>query len=260
MKLLRWFAVSFSMYSKIPMPVFEWKDDDMAHSLIFFPMVGAVIGVISCALNMLYPLAGIPVAVRIPLTMLVPLLITGGFHVDGFMDTEDAMNSYASREKKLEILKDSHIGAFAVISLLKWGLGYAAAITAILLNDKWDKKVLVILGMIFVVSRSLSGLTSILMGKAKKDGMLYEETRNRQKGTAICLAVYLAAAFAVMMIISPVPGGAVSLAFLLYTFYYRYRVNREFGGVTGDTAGFFLTTAEVISLAVLAIVLYIWGG
>ena len=43
------------------------------------------------------------------------LLVTGGIHMDGYMDTMDALHSYGSREKKLEILKDSHIGAFAVI-------------------------------------------------------------------------------------------------------------------------------------------------
>ena len=43
------------------------------------------------------------------------LLVTGGIHMDGYMDTMDALHSYGNREKKLEILKDSHIGAFAVI-------------------------------------------------------------------------------------------------------------------------------------------------
>ena len=45
-----------------------------------------------------------------------------GFHVDGFMDTMDALHSYQPRERKLEILKDSHIGAFSVIKLAEFGL------------------------------------------------------------------------------------------------------------------------------------------
>ena len=56
-----------------------------------------------------------------------PLLVTGGFHVDGFLDTCDALHSYQSMEKKQEILKDPHIGAFAVLSLLTavlLGLGF----------------------------------------------------------------------------------------------------------------------------------------
>ena len=58
---------------------------------------------------------------------IIPILITGGFHIDGFMDTQDAINSYKPREKKLEILKDPHIGAFAVISLLAYSIFWAGA-------------------------------------------------------------------------------------------------------------------------------------
>ncbi len=259
MRILRWLAVTFSMYSKIPMPVFEWKEDDMAHSLIFFPMVGAVIGGLVFVINQISPLSQLPVAVRIIVTMAMPLIITGGFHVDGFMDTEDAMNSYAPREKKLEILKDSHIGAFAVISLVKWFLICAAAVTTIFLSQKCDWRVVAVLGLNFVVSRCLSGLTSLLLGKAKKSGMLYEETRNEQKGTIVCLVIELVAAAAFMIWLNVLSGVVVLLAFALYTAYYRHITIKEFGGVTGDTAGFFLTTAEIIAAVVLAASLYIRG-
>ncbi len=231
MKIFRWLAVTFSMYSKIPMPRFEWKDDDMAHSLNFFPVVGAVIGGVICLLNCISPICELPVAVRIMLTILIPIIITGGFHVDGFMDTEDAMNSYASKEKKLEILKDSHIGAFAVISLVKWLLAYASAITAILLSKRFNLKLCVILGMTFVISRGL---------------------------TVGCLTVQLILASVAVLYMNIFYGAVVLVAFALYTLYYRYKVYKAFGGVTGDTAGFFLTTSEVVSAVMLAIGTFIF--
>ncbi len=77
------------------MPRFEWKDEDYKASLMFFPMVGVVIGVLILALNELSFMAAVPTAVRIILTILVPILVTGGFHLDGFMDTVDALSSYA---------------------------------------------------------------------------------------------------------------------------------------------------------------------
>ncbi len=257
MKIFRWIAVAFSMYSKIPMPVFEWKEDDMSYSLAFFPLVGIVIGIPVIVINAIAPFNTLPAAVRIMLTMLIPLIITGGFHADGFMDTEDALNSYAPAEKKLEILKDPNIGAFAVISLLKWMLVYAAALTAILLNEKTDFRILCVLGGGFVVSRSLSGLTSVLFRKAKKDGMLYEETRQNNKALTVISFIWLVAAAAAMIYASPVCGTAVILTFILYTIYYRYKIYKEFGGVTGDTAGFFLTTAEILSATVLAVIVYV---
>ncbi len=239
------------------MPVFEWKDDDMAHSLVFFPFVGVVIGAVVFAINALKPLAAIPVAVRIILTVLTPLVVTGGFHVDGLMDTEDALNSYASREKKLEILSDPHIGAFSVISLIKWLLAYAASVTAILLNPKADTRVLIILGMTFVISRCLSGITSLTFTKARDNGMLHEETKNSRRGTIIFLAIILATCILLMTGVNAAYGAGVALVYLLHTYFYRRRVYREFGGVTGDTAGFYLTAGEVLTSAALAILLYI---
>ena len=56
----------------------------------------------------------------------IPLLVTGGFHVDGFMDTTDALSSYREKEERLRILKDPHIGAFAVIGVVIYYLLYAA--------------------------------------------------------------------------------------------------------------------------------------
>ena len=229
----------------------------MSSGLAFFPLVGIVTGIPVVLINGIAPFNVLPVAVRIIVTLLIPLVITGGFHADGFMDTEDALNSYATAEKKLEILKDPNIGAFAVISLVKWMLAYAAALTAILLNEKTDLKILCVLGGGFVISRSLSGLTSVFFRKAKKNGMLYEETRHKNKAVTAMLVIWMVFAAAAMICASPVCGSCVILTYILYTIYYRYRVYKEFGGVTGDTAGFYLTTAEILSAVVLAMTVYV---
>ena len=119
------------------MPRFEWKDEDYRESLIFFPVVGLIIGALVIAINELPFMKIVPVAVRIILTILVPILVTGGFHLDGFMDTSDALSSYAEKERRLEILSDPHIGAFSVIALIKWLLIDAGAVTAIILRLRW---------------------------------------------------------------------------------------------------------------------------
>ena len=245
------------MYSKIPIPGFKWKEGDYSHSLAFFPLVGVLIGALAFAINCLSPFDHLHVAVRIILTMLVPLVITGGFHLDGFMDTEDALNSYGTTEKKLQILKDSHIGAFAVISLMKWMMIYAAAVTAILLNDKYSAEVVLVLGTTFVISRCLSGITSMFFTKARKEGMLYQETQSDQKAVVALLIVQLLAACLLAFYVNPLYGVSVIVTFSLYTVYYRYKAYKEFGGVTGDTAGFFLTTGEILAAVAIAIVIYV---
>ena len=121
--------IAFSMYSRIPMPMFEWKEEDMKYAMCFFPAIGAVIGAVFFGMYLLLDriLTGKILAAGILLA--VPLFITGGIHMDGFMDTCDARASYGDREKKLGILKDTHTGAFAVIFGGLYLILYAAACT-----------------------------------------------------------------------------------------------------------------------------------
>ena len=102
--MFRSFLLAFSMYSKIPVPQFAWKEEDMQYMLCFFPWIGAVIGGILFLWNELCGRFAVGGLCRALIGAAVPLAITGGFHVDGFMDTMDAFCSYSPRERKLEIL------------------------------------------------------------------------------------------------------------------------------------------------------------
>lgn len=252
MKILRWMAVSFSLYSRIPMPRLSFGKDDMEHSLMWFPLVGAVIGALVCLVSLPDLMQELPEAVRILLTLLIPVAVTGGFHIDGFMDTEDALRSYASREKKLEILKDPHIGAFAVIGLVRTGLVFALAVTVIVLYSRDHSAYILLFAAVFVISRALSGLTSLLLPKAKKDGMLRQETAGKQRSVILCLLVWLLLCVCFVLYTDIVKGTVLLLAFAGYTAWYRHRACAIFGGVTGDTAGHYLVCAETAAAAALA--------
>ena len=256
LRIFKWLAVTFSMYTKIPMPRFAWQEDDVSHSLLFFPLVGVLIGGLICLLNAVSPFRTLHPAVRILLTLAIPLLVTGGFHADGFMDTQDALHSYASSEKKQEILKDPHIGAFAVISLIKWMLLYAAAIAAILLHELSDHKAVLFLGLSFVASRALSGLTSLLFQKARKDGMLFRETEGNTRSGVLVLSLWLFGCLAFLVSLNVCAAAALLLTLGLFTVYYRKMTLREFGGVSGDTAGYFLMVCEIISALIQALSVY----
>lgn len=257
MKVFRALAAAFSLYSRIPMPSFPWQEEDTAYAIAFLPWIGAVIGVLIFWINvpakMPAGMGQLPAAVRVLLTLLIPLLVTGGFHLDGFMDTEDALRSYGSREKRLAIMKDPHPGAFAVIGLVRILLYFAASVTLLLLDSKTDARILGILGAIFVACRGLCGLTSLIMKKAKREGMLYEETRGKGKGVLFLLTAELLGSVLLMLCLSPLRGGCVCLALALYTAFHCHQMDRCFGGVTGDTAGYYLTTAETAAAAVLAL-------
>ena len=257
MKIFRRIAASFSMFSKIPMPRFRWDEGDGAYTLMFFPLVGLVTGALTCCLNMPVSAEYIPVAVRILLTLALPLMVTGGIHIDGFMDTEDAFASCSDKDRKLEILKDPHTGAFAVISLIRAGLVYAAAVSAILLNPRTDMDMILIFALVSVLSRCCSGLTSVFFTKARTTGMLSDMTRDVKRPVVAGLIVQFAAAAGVMICVNALCTAAVLLAAAVFTLIYRQKAYKEFGGVTGDTAGWYLSLLEIVCAVVIGGMSYV---
>lgn len=250
MKLLKALVISFSMYSGIPMPQFEWKEEDMKYILCFFPWIGAVIGLGIVLWSMLCKQAELGMLCYTMGGAAIPLLITGGFHVDGFMDTMDAFHSYQPKEKKLEILKDSHIGAFSVIMLALYGLIYLGAFSEI---KKESGLWIVCAG--FALSRVLSGIAVVTFHSAKSDGLLYLFASRAQKRIVkASLYVQGILCIAFMLWQSPLPGGAAVLAALLIFAYYHHQTKKELGGITGDTAGWFVLLCEEVVMVVVAVV------
>lgn len=249
MKVVRAFFIAFSMYSSIPVPQFEWRREDMKYVFCFFPWVGAVTGLcvwlwgMACGYlqigNTAYTLVGTA----------LPLLLTGGIHADGYMDTMDALHSWQGKERKLEILKDPHIGAFSVLMLLFYYLIYGAAF-----SEVSDRKGLALVCLGFVLSRTMSALTAILLKPAKKEGLLFTFTDSAdKKPVVIVLGVELALCCAGILALSWQRGLLLMLGAAACTAYYRRRSYREFGGVTGDTAGYFLLLCEAATVAAAAV-------
>ena len=116
MRFFESLAIGVAMYSKIPMPRVEWNEKNMKYAMCFFPLVGVVTGILEVILgNALLVYTSCGTLFFAGVMTLLPVLVNGGIHMYGFLDTMDALNSYGSREKKLEILKYSLTVAFAVI-------------------------------------------------------------------------------------------------------------------------------------------------
>ena len=159
-------VIAFSMYSRIPMPMVAWTEKGMKYALCFFPAVGIAVGAAVAAFWQLSRLLGLGDLSRLCVETALPLLITGGIHMDGFLDTVDARSSHQSRERKLEILKDPHAGAFAIAGCGVYLLFYAAAFSEL------SPEAFPGIAGVFVMSRALSGYSVVTFPKAKKDGLV----------------------------------------------------------------------------------------
>ena len=241
-------AVAFAMFSAIPVPQFEWNEKNMRYALCAFPLIGGIIGGLWCLCGVL-PL---PAPARAAGFCLVPVWVTGGIHLDGYADTCDALSSYGGREKKLEILKDPHCGAFAVIRLCSYFAAYLALCACV----QFTPRAGLLWTLALVLERALSGLAVAAFPMAKNTGLAHTfataADRRTVRNVLILLAVFLCAALAAL------GGGVLAAAALAVFWRYHAMAKQQFGGITGDLAGWFLQKAELWMLAALTACQ--WGG
>ena len=254
MKLLKAIAIAFAQYSRIPMPRFEWKEEDMRYSIAAFPLVGAVIGLVFFGVFRCAEHFALPDTAAALLLTAVPLIITGGFHVDGFMDVSDALSSYKTREEKLAILKDPHIGAFAVIRLAICGLIYIASLIIVLASDSAPSLISGIAAG-FVLSRCLSAQSVLSFKSAKKEGMLYYEATaaaGGRKVNIVIVSLFAAASVFAMGFFAWQAGSLLMIGVLFSFVWYKHVSYKKLGGITGDTAGYFVVICETAIAAAAA--------
>ena len=245
MYLLRSLAIAISMYSKIPVPTVDWNEKNMKYAMCFFPVVGAAAGGLQLLIGYLllkYTSCGnLFFAIAMAL---IPVIVSGGIHLDGFADTVDALSSYGDREKKLEILKDPNTGAFAVIGLCVYFLADTA------LWSEVTVELLPVIACTYMFSRSLSGISVVSFRAAKNSGLLRTfQDGAQKKRVRVVLIVWACVCGGIMLYLSWKTAVIVILA-ALFVFLYYYRMSRkQFGGTTGDLAGYFLQVCELAMLA-----------
>lgn len=242
MKIIRSMVLAFSMFSRIPVPRVQWNEENMKYSLCFFPLIGVVIGALELLALRVCTALNTGAFFQGAVLCAVPVLVTGGIHMDGFCDTTDALSSRQSRERKLEILKDSHTGAFAVICTALYFLLYAGALSEV---DSMRRAGLLAAG--FVLSRSLSGLALVLFKSARKDGTLHAFSSAAHKRTVFCVLLgYILVSFGGLFYFAPLTGLLALLAGGAVFGCYGVVAYRQFGGITGDLAGWFLQCFELV--------------
>ncbi len=247
--------IALSMYSKIPVPSVKWTKEKSRYVICFFPLVGLVIGLLETVWIWACMNWQIEPEVEALVGVAIPIIVTGGIHMDGFVDTEDALHSYANPQKKLEILKDPHIGAFAIIRVILYALLCVAASISLCYGQMDWKAEAWLVTLIVTFCRVLSGVAVVTFPCAKREGTLYQFSGEGVKH-AVRFIMHVEMVLLMIGLVwrLGIMGGAVILANLLFFVYYRLMSKKEFLGITGDLAGWYLCNAELLSLGVAAVV------
>ena len=243
MHVLKGLVIAFASYTRIPMPQVDWSEENRRWSMCFFPLIGVVVGGLIWLWLALCDGLHIGPFLRGAIGAALPLLVTGGIHMDGFMDVTDAMSSWQTKEKRLEILKDSHVGAFAVIAC-----GAYLLLMAGLLSECTAAQGLGLTAA-FVLSRSMSAYAMVALPQAEKQGMLADNARNADHHRVRLASWGWFAAAAVAAVCGlgwyglALPAGALTCLG-----WYAHRAKKYFGGISGDQAGWYVQVTELVGL------------
>lgn len=241
-------AVAFAMFSAIPVPQPTWNEKNMRYVMCAFPLVGVVCAAVYALWMVVCRAWPVPSWLQAAGYCLAPVLITGGIHLDGYADTCDALASYADAAQKQQILKDPHCGAFALIRVCSYFVAYFALCASLTM----DFQTVLCLGIGFVLERVLSGWAVATLPIAKNTGLVHTfataADRTSVRKILTFLAVLLSAA---LIAVGKMAGVLMAAAALLVLWRYRTVAQKQFGGISGDLAGWFLQKAELWMLAAL---------
>ena len=217
MRLFESLLIALSTYSAVPVPQLDWNEKNMRYAICFFPAVGVLCGAALWLWAVLAQATGMSGVLFAAIAACLPILVTGGIHMDGYLDTVDALSSHQTREKKLAIMKDANCGAFAVIYGGVYLLAYAGFAYEVFAAGH-----ILLICPLFVLSRALSGLCAVNLPNARKSGMLCAFTSGVQRRTAtVALTLVGLAAAAGMVWMSPTAGGMAAAFVVVSALKYR---------------------------------------
>lgn len=240
-KLLRAFAMAQSMFCAIPCPWKVWDEAARPYMLLFLPVIGLELGALWAGLAWLAAFWRLPALITGLILCAYPYGVTGFLHLDGFMDVTDAVRSCRDLDRRREILKDPHVGAFGVIGcVLVWLTGFAC-----FGSGSGDPLILL---FVPAVSRCCSAL-GVTMLKPMASSQYAKQTFSGAHAgilmgmLAICLisGFLLAGKYGFVLLIET---AACNLALL--------RGTRALGGMNGDISGYALTLGELCAAAAYA--------
>ena len=245
---LRLFFVALQFLTRVPVPRWVgWEPDWLNRSARWFPLVGLLVGAVTGAV--LWAASAVfPPAVAVGLSIGAGVLLTGGFHEDGLADTADALGGAVSRERALEIMKDSRIGTYGALALIVV-LGLKAAVLAAMLPALALPALLLAhtasRAAAVVLIRVLPYAGDIAHAKAKP-------LAQRVSGTGVVVALATVVGVGALLAACVPPHGlrvVTGLVMLAIGTVWSIRwLRRRLGGYTGDTLG---ATQQVTELLVL---------
>lgn len=247
-KYFRACIMCMSMFCAIPCPYQKWDEDARPLITLFLPVVGAWIGGLWTLCAYLINWLALPVMVGAAILCAFPFLITGGMHMDGYLDVTDAVKSWRDIDERRRILKDPNVGSFAVIAAILLVITQFSLFASVK-----ESANLFTLTLIPIVSRTLAGLCVTILRPLTTS----EYAGTYRKGVRKSHV----AIFTILLLFVIVAGfvflgkyGFASIAIIIGYLLSLRRAFQSLHGMSGDISGYALTFGEMCGIAVFALI------
>ncbi|MEG2436601.1 MAG: adenosylcobinamide-GDP ribazoletransferase [Cetobacterium sp.] len=250
-------ALLFKFMTRLPFPGGNNFDSkELGKGMKWFPVVGMVIGVINLIVaTVLEGFIPSPLLMSIILVTL-DVIMTGGLHLDGLADTFDGIFSYRSKQKMLEIMKDSRVGTNGVLVLILYFIFKIAFLMET--SELFGVSQGIIMLIVPVLSRINSVVNCTFEPYARASGMGKTFVDNTD-GMGLGIS-YLTVTVFLYLVSSYFNFPFISLFIILNImtatgFFFGKLITKKIGGITGDTLGALLELSSVLSLVLMYVML-----
>ncbi len=233
-------AVAF--FTRFPVPA-RFQQGDFSKSIKWFPVVGCFLGLVLAFFDWIFSFF-FPDLVRAVLVVIVWVYLTGALHLDGLMDTADGLGSYRSRERVLEIMRDSRVGAMGVVTAILALLLKASSLAAIPVGGT---SMFALIGAA-VMGRFLAVTAIRMFPYVRAEGIGVGMKKDLK---TVHLWVALLFTLIVLWLLFQWQGLFLFLVVSGFILLFAWRVTRRLGGLTGDGYGAVIELGEVAVLLVL---------
>lgn len=237
--------MSWGMFTIIPCPYRGWKEEARGHMLVCLPLVGAIIGGIWFGIFAITDF--LPIYLRAVFIAIVPWLLTGFMHLDGFMDVCDAIMSRRDLETRQKILKDSRVGAFAVICIGILMLAQFAGVLSFLQEDGQNGIALILIPIASRICAAFAVMNMKPMHTSQYSSL--EKKSQFQVAIALLFIILCAVVGGVTVLAGMTMKYIISvLATMVVYWICALYGNKMLGGMNGDISGYALTLGELAGI------------
>ena len=249
--LLKGLKMAISMFSIFPVGKNTWDEEATNLVMIFFPIVGGIIGVACFLASLLISNLYLPSLIKTSFIMICPLVLSGFLHVDGFMDTCDAIFSRRNIEEKRRILKDPLVGAFGVIAFGVYLVFCFSSLHTLVLENSGFEFFL----FVPVLSRSLTSIFLLNLKPISSSGYGATFKKDTNKKHTFVLLIFTIISVLIGVFLLGIDGLIISALVIIFGVVFCFYSYRQLDGISGDLCGFIITLSELFGYLSISILM-----